>query len=134
MSAIRRPTRLAPAGADGSLNRWFEQAWTPPAARVSGRGEAELHDASQGAAAEFRPVLLRADAVPESYRRYLVNSLREFFEPPGTPVRHSLREKADPSRGSASGHRERTGTGGRGPCKFGGRDVALLLHQRTCFR
>ena len=38
----------------------------------------------------------RADAVPQSYLRYLVNSLREFFELPGTPVRISLREKANP--------------------------------------
>ena len=38
----------------------------------------------------------RADAVPESYLRYLVNSMRTFFELPGTPVRISLREKANP--------------------------------------
>jgi hypothetical protein len=35
-------------------------------------------------------------AVPQSYLRYLVNSLREFFELPGTPVRITLREKANP--------------------------------------
>ena len=38
----------------------------------------------------------RADAVPQSYLRYLVNSMRTFFELPGTPVRISLREKANP--------------------------------------
>ena len=38
----------------------------------------------------------RADAVPTSYLRYLVNSMREYFELPGTPVRISLREKANP--------------------------------------
>jgi predicted GTPase len=38
----------------------------------------------------------RVDAVPQSNLRYLVNSLREFFELPGTPVRISLREKANP--------------------------------------
>src|ERR1700676_5116957 len=38
----------------------------------------------------------RADAVPQSYLRYLVNSLREFFELPGTPVRITLREKDNP--------------------------------------
>ena len=38
----------------------------------------------------------RADAVPESYLRYLVNCLREFFDLPGTPVRITLREKANP--------------------------------------
>jgi GTPase len=38
----------------------------------------------------------RADAVPQAYLRYLVNSLREHFDLPGTPVRISLREKANP--------------------------------------
>src|ERR1700730_14012218 len=38
----------------------------------------------------------RADAVPQSYLRYLVNSLREFFEIPGTPVRITLRKKDNP--------------------------------------
>jgi GTP-binding protein len=38
----------------------------------------------------------RADAVPQSYLRYLVNSFREFFELPGTPMRITLREKANP--------------------------------------
>jgi GTP-binding protein len=38
----------------------------------------------------------RADAVPQAYLRYLTNSLREAFELPGTPVRITLREKANP--------------------------------------
>jgi KH-domain-like of EngA bacterial GTPase enzymes, C-terminal len=38
----------------------------------------------------------RADAVSQSCLRYLVNSMREYFELPGTPVRIALREKADP--------------------------------------
>ena len=38
----------------------------------------------------------RADAVPDSYKRYLVNSMRERFGLPGTPMRIILREKANP--------------------------------------
>ena len=38
----------------------------------------------------------RADAVPDAYRRYLVNSLRESFALPGTPIRLMLREKKNP--------------------------------------
>jgi GTP-binding protein len=38
----------------------------------------------------------RADAVPQSYLRYLINSMREAFELPGTPVRLTLREKQNP--------------------------------------
>ena len=38
----------------------------------------------------------RADKVPDQYQRYLVNSLRETFDLPGTPIRLTLREKANP--------------------------------------
>ena len=38
----------------------------------------------------------RADAVPDAYRRYLVNSLRDTFDLPGTPIRLMLREKKNP--------------------------------------
>jgi GTP-binding protein len=38
----------------------------------------------------------RADALPDSYRRYLINSLRENFNLPGTPIRLTVREKKNP--------------------------------------
>jgi GTP-binding protein len=86
-----------------ALNRWFEEAVAanPPPA-VSGR-RLKLNYITQ---AKSRPpsfVLFcsRADAVPDSYKRYLVNSLREVFELPGTPVRLMLREKANPFEGRA---------------------------------
>ena len=37
--------------------------------------------------------------MPEAYRRYLVNALRETFDLPGTPIRLTLREKANPFAG-----------------------------------
>src|SRR5437667_6531218 len=81
-----------------SLNRWFEQAVdaNPPPA-VSGR-RLKLNYITQAKARPPSFVLFcsRADAVPQSYLRYLINSLREFFELPGTPVRIALREKANP--------------------------------------
>jgi len=81
-----------------SLNRWFEQAVdaNPPPA-VSGR-RLKLNYITQAKARPPSFVLFcsRADAVPESYLRYLVNSMRAFFELPGTPVRITLREKANP--------------------------------------
>jgi GTP-binding protein len=81
-----------------SLNRWFEQAvdQNPPPA-VSGR-RLKLNYVTQTKARppSFVVFCSRADAVPESYLRYLVNSMRTFFELPGTPVRISLREKANP--------------------------------------
>jgi GTP-binding protein len=81
-----------------ALNRWFEeavQANPPPA--VSGR-RLKLNYITQTKARPPSFVLFcsRADAVPQSYLRYLTNSLREAFELPGTPVRITLREKANP--------------------------------------
>jgi GTP-binding protein len=81
-----------------ALNRWFEQAVdaNPPPA-VSGR-RLKLNYITQTKARPPSFVLFcsRADAVPQSYLRYLVNSLRENFDLPGTPVRITLREKANP--------------------------------------
>ena len=86
-----------------ALNRWFEEALSshPPPA-VSGR-RLKLNYITQ---AKTRPpsfVLFcaRADAVPDAYKRYLVNSLRETFDLPGTPIRLTLREKANPFKGRA---------------------------------
>jgi GTP-binding protein len=84
-----------------ALNRWFEEAVAanPPPA-VSGR-RLKLNYITQAKARPPSFVLFcsRADAVPESYKRYLINSLREVFELPGTPVRLMLREKANPFEG-----------------------------------
>jgi GTP-binding protein len=81
-----------------ALNRWFEQAIqaNPPPA-VSGR-RLKLNYITQTKARPPSFVLFcsRADAVPQSYLRYLTNSLRETFDLPGTPVRITLREKANP--------------------------------------
>jgi GTPase len=41
----------------------------------------------------------RASALPETYRRYLVNGLREAFKLPGTPIRLTLRAKDNPFAG-----------------------------------
>jgi GTP-binding protein len=40
----------------------------------------------------------RTDALPGAYRRYLVNSLRESFDLPGTQIRLTLRVKKNPYR------------------------------------
>ena len=81
-----------------ALNRWFEQAVdnNPPPA-VSGR-RLKLNYATQAKARppSFIVFCSRADAVPQSYLRYLVNSLRTVFDLPGTPIRVTLREKANP--------------------------------------
>jgi len=81
-----------------ALNRWFEHAVdaNPPPA-VSGR-RLKLNYITQAKARPPSFILFcsRADAVPQSYLRYLIHSLREAFDLPGTPVRITLREKANP--------------------------------------
>ena len=80
------------------LNRWFEDAVSshPPPA-VSGR-RLKLNYITQVKSRPPSFVLFcsRADAIPESYQRYLVNGLREAFDLPGTPIRVTLREKDNP--------------------------------------
>jgi GTP-binding protein len=81
-----------------ALNRWFDgvlAAHPPPA--VSGR-RLKLNYITQPKTRPPSFVLFctRADAVPDSYRRYLVNALRESFDLPGVPIRLTLREKANP--------------------------------------
>ena len=81
-----------------TLNRWFEQATSanPPPA-VSGR-RLRLNYITQAKARppSFVVFCSRADAVPESYLRYLTNSMRTELDLPGTPIRIMLREKSNP--------------------------------------
>jgi GTP-binding protein len=99
LPAVRRAhavwnTRLPTAG----LNRWFEQALgRHPPPLVSGR-RLKLRYVTQ---AKARPPTFiafgtRAEKLPEDYQRYLVNSLREAFELPGTPIRLQLRGTKNP--------------------------------------
>jgi GTPase len=86
-----------------ALNRWFDEALSahPPPA-VSGR-RLRLNYITQAKARPPSFVLFctRADALPDAYKRYLVNALREGFDLPGTPIRLTLREKDNPFRGRA---------------------------------
>ena len=85
------------------LNRWLEGALSahPPPA-VSGR-RLKINYITQPKARPPSFVLFctRADAIPDVYKRYLINGLRETFDLPGTPIRLTLREKDNPFRGRA---------------------------------
>ena len=82
----------------GELNRWFEDALDrhqPPL--VDGR-RLKLRYMTQ---AKSRPPTFilfgtRAELLPEAYKRYLVNGLRETFHLPGTPIRLQLRGTKNP--------------------------------------
>ena len=84
-----------------ALNRFLAQvvsAHPPPA--VKGRA-LRLDYITQPKARPPTFVLFssRAHALPETYRRYLVNGLRESFALPGTPIRLTLRAKQNPYAG-----------------------------------
>jgi GTP-binding protein len=84
-----------------ALNRFLAQAVAanPPPA-VSGR-RLRLDYITQPKARPPTFVLFssRASALPGSYRRYLVNGLRENFDLPGTPIRLTLGAKVNPYAG-----------------------------------
>jgi GTP-binding protein len=80
------------------LNRWFTDVvdnHPPPA--VSGQ-RIKLRYITQDKARPPHFVLFgtRTDHLPTSYVRYLVNSLRETFKLPGTPIRLTFRQSDNP--------------------------------------
>ena len=83
------------------LNRWFEHALARhPPPLVSGR-RLKLRYITQAKARPPTFVVFgtRAERLPEDYQRYLVNSLREAFDLPGTPIRVQLRGTKNPYAG-----------------------------------
>ncbi|QJP13327.1 ribosome biogenesis GTPase Der [Starkeya sp. ORNL1] len=84
--------------ATNPLNRWLsETVDTHPPPAVSGR-RIKLRYITQPKSRPPSFVLFcsRADALPESYIRYLTNGLRIAFDLPGVPIRLTLREKDNP--------------------------------------
>jgi GTP-binding protein len=80
------------------LNRWLAEivASHPPPAVSGRRVRLDYITQPKSRPPSFVLFTSRADAVPDAYRRYLVNSLRETFDLPGTPIRLTLREKKNP--------------------------------------
>lgn len=99
LPAVRRASEVWNARVGTSdLNRWFEEALErhqPPL--VDGR-RLKLRYMKQ---AKSRPptfVLFgtRVEHLPDSYKRYLINGLRETFHLPGVPIRILLRGSKNP--------------------------------------
>lgn len=80
------------------INRWLEHVKSshPPPA-VSGR-RIKLRYMTQPKARPPHFALFgnQLDALPESYKRYLVNSIRETFDLPGVPIRLTVRTSENP--------------------------------------
>ncbi len=80
------------------LNDWLQMAISrhPPPA-VNGRRVKPKYMAQVKARPPtFVLFASRADQLPDHYRRYLVNSIRESFELPGVPIRLTVRSNKNP--------------------------------------
>jgi GTP-binding protein len=84
--------------ATGALNRWFEGALERHQAPLVEGRRLKLRYITQAKARPPTFVVFgtRAEQTPEDYQRYLVNSLRETFSLPGTPVRLQFRGSKNP--------------------------------------
>lgn len=83
----------------GRLNRWLEGVTTKnPPPMVDGR-RLKIRYATQ---IKARPPTFalwcnkHGDRLPDSYQRYLVNTLRDTFSLPGVPIRFILKKSANP--------------------------------------
>jgi GTP-binding protein len=90
--------RRAPTAA---LNRFLSEvvAAHPPPAVAGRRVRLDYITQAKSRPPTFVLFSSRPSALPETYRRYLINGLREAFALPGTPVRLTLRAKANPYAG-----------------------------------
>ena len=81
-----------------ALNRFLTQAVSenPPPAVHGRRPRLDYITQPKARPPTFVLFSSRPSALPETYRRYLVNGLRESFALPGTPIRLTLRAKANP--------------------------------------
>jgi len=89
------------------LNRWLggmiEQH--PPPAPQGKRIKLRYMTQAKTRPPGFVVMCSHPDKLPESYRRYLVNGLRDDFDMPGTPIRLTLRGQGD--KNPYKGRRER---------------------------
>jgi GTPase len=81
-----------------ALNRFLARAVSanPPPAIRGRRLRLDYITQPKARPPTFVLFAARAAALPETYRRYLVNEMREAFSLPGTPIRLMLRAKENP--------------------------------------
>ena len=87
----------------GRLNRWLEGilAHHPPPAVAGRRLKVKYVTQAKTRPPGFVVSCSRPEAMPQSYVRYLANSLREAFDMPGVPIRIVLRGADNPFAGKA---------------------------------
>lgn len=80
------------------LNRWFDDItqYHPPPAVAGRRLKLRYITQAKSRPPTFVIFCTRADAFPESYKRYLLNAIRDDFKLLGVPLRLILREGKNP--------------------------------------
>src|SRR5437868_14699661 len=81
-----------------ALNRWLARIQEHHPPRLAGGRRLRLRYITQvnTRPPSFALFASQPGELPESYRRYLVNSLRQDFALPGTPIRMMLRKGENP--------------------------------------
>ena len=80
------------------LNDWLAMAVQrhPPPAVSGKRIKPKYMAQTKARPPTFVLFASRADHLPDSYRRYLINSMRESFDLPGVPIRITIKSGANP--------------------------------------
>lgn len=103
------------------LNDWLAMAVQrhPPPAVDGRRIKPKYMAQTKARPPTFVLFASRASQMPESYRRYLINSLRESFDLPGVPIRITVKSGANPyvEGGAKSGPERRKGPAKTAPRK-----------------
>jgi GTPase len=108
------------------LNDWLKMAVErhPPPAVEGRRVKPKYMAQTKARPPTFVLFASRADKLPDAYRRYLINSIRQSFDLPGTPIRITVKsgvnpyaeENADPVKAfQARRRRARTPEADKGP-------------------
>jgi GTP-binding protein len=89
------------------LNTWLKLAVEkhPPPMVKGRRIRAKYIAQTKARPPTFVLMASRAAALPDSYKRYLVNSIRQSFDLPGTPIRLIVRAGANPYADESGGAR-----------------------------
>jgi GTP-binding protein len=80
------------------LNDWLQMAIQrhPPPSVGGKRIKPKYMAQTKARPPTFVLFASRADQLPESYRRYLINSIRESFDLPGVPIRVTIKSNKNP--------------------------------------
>ncbi|MEL6663472.1 MAG: ribosome biogenesis GTPase Der, partial [Pseudomonadota bacterium] len=82
----------------GDLNRWLRHTMEhhPPPAVQGKRIKPKYIAQIKARPPTFVMMASRGDKMPEQYKRYLVNGIREAFDMTGVPIRLFVRKPANP--------------------------------------